>query len=98
MNPRKDESHVLQIRHDLLHCLYIRLIRHSGLSEISLPLGGLLGQDMALVGLESHKFAGAGLLEALGGCSFCLNLGHSGILLLLNVGCKPTAPVTEYMP
>ena len=40
---------VLQIRQNLLHILYIRLIGHRRLSEISLGLSRLLGQDMALI-------------------------------------------------
>ena len=41
-----------EIRHDLLHVLYVGLVKNRGLTQISLPLGGLLGQDVALISFE----------------------------------------------
>ena len=71
----------LQIRHDLLHCLDVGSVCQNRLSELSLPLGALLGQDVALIGFKSHKFAGACQFEALCSCSLSFHLGHSIYLL-----------------
>ena len=71
----------LQIRHNLLHCLYVGLVCQNRLPESSLPLGGLLGQNVTLIGFESHKFAGACHFEALRSSSLCFRLGHSCYLL-----------------
>ena len=57
-----DES---EIRHNLLHVLDVGLVKNRGLTQISLPLGGLLGQDVALISFEPLDLAGAGHFETL---------------------------------
>ena len=47
-----DES---EIRHNLLHVLDVGLVKNRGLTQISLPLGGLLGQDVALISFGAYK-------------------------------------------
>ncbi len=56
----------LQIRADLLHVCYIGLIGHNGLPEIPLILSGLLGKDVAPVGLIPLKLACSRNFKTLG--------------------------------
>src|SRR5688572_3416195 len=48
------------------------------LPEVALPLGRLLGEDVALVGVAALVLAGSGLPEALGRRPIGLDLGHWG--------------------
>src|SRR5690606_36214342 len=50
------------------------------LPQVALPLGRLLGEDVALVGVAALVLAGSGLPEALGRRPIGLDLGHWGIL------------------
>src|SRR4249919_2131171 len=49
------------------------------LPEVALPLGRLLGEDVALVGVAALVLAGSGLPEALGRRPIGLDLGHWGV-------------------
>ena len=42
------------------------LVQSDLAAQLTLTLGGLLGQDVALVALHVHELAGASLTEALG--------------------------------
>jgi len=75
-----DES---EIRHNLLHVLDVGLVKNRGLTQISLPLGGLLGQDVALISFEPLDLAGAGHFETLSRGSFGLHLRHIIFLLVI---------------
>lgn len=75
-----DES---EIRHNLLHVLDVGLVKNRGLTQISLPLGGLLGQDVALISFEPLDLAGAGHFETLSSGSFGLHLRHLVFLLVI---------------
>jgi len=66
----------LQIGQDLLHILYVGSVGHCCLTEISLSLGALLGQNMTLISLVSLKLSCACSLEALCCSTACLHLGH----------------------
>src|SRR5690606_2213659 len=46
------------------------------LPQVALPLGRLLGEDVALVGVAALVLAGSGLPEALGRRPIGLDLGH----------------------
>src|SRR3546814_16239874 len=50
------------------------------LPQVALPLGRLLGEDVALVGVAAFVLAGSGLPEALGRRPLGLDLGHWGVL------------------
>src|SRR3546814_10859512 len=50
------------------------------LPQVALPLGRLLGEDVALVGVAALVLAGSGLPEALGRRPIGLDLGHWGVL------------------
>src|SRR5688572_15260750 len=50
------------------------------LPEVALPLGRLLGEDVALVGVAALELAGSGLPEALGRRPIGLDLGHWNVL------------------
>src|SRR3546814_5729090 len=50
------------------------------LPEITLPLGRLLGEDVAAVGVACLVLAGSGLPEALGRAPMRLDLGHCVVL------------------
>ena len=52
-------------------------------TAISLPLGGLLGQDVALISFEPLDLAGAGHFETLSRGSFGLHLRHIIFLLVI---------------
>jgi hypothetical protein len=51
-----------------------------GRTQLALPLGAFLGQDMATMRLASLEAAGYRLLEALGRASICFDLGHCFLL------------------
>src|SRR5690554_2281612 len=51
------------------------------LSEVALPLGRHLGEDVAAVGVARLVLAGSGLPEALGRAPMGLDLGHFGVLV-----------------
>ena len=55
----------LFIRHQALHLAYIRLVRHSGLTQASLALGGLLVQDVGFIGVGADDLSILRKLEAL---------------------------------
>ncbi len=68
------------------------------LTETTLTLGGLLGQDVALVGLGAHKLAGTGAAETLLGAAVGLHLRHELLLCRLQtlfLGCCLVALVIE---
>src|SRR6478672_10862027 len=50
------------------------------LPEVALPLGRLLGEDVALVGVAALVLAGSSLPEALGRRPIGLDLGHWDVL------------------
>src|SRR5690606_35864093 len=50
------------------------------LPEVALPLGRLLGEDVAAVGVARLVLAGSGLPEALGRAPMRLDLGHCDVL------------------
>src|SRR5690606_23854599 len=50
------------------------------LPEVALPLGRLLGEDVAAVGVACLVLAGSGLPEALGRAPMRLDLGHCDVL------------------
>src|SRR5690606_32712286 len=50
------------------------------LPQVALPLGRLLGEDVALVGVAALVLAGSGLPEALGRRPIGLDLGHCDVL------------------
>jgi hypothetical protein len=66
----------LHIGQDTLDPLEIGGVNKPGLSQISLPLGALLGEDMAGKGLAADNLAGARTLEPLGSPSVCFHLRH----------------------
>jgi hypothetical protein len=53
-----------------------------GRTKVTLTLGRLLGEDVALVGVASLVLAGSGLPEALGRARWVLILGIAGSLRL----------------
>src|SRR5690606_1919619 len=48
------------------------------LPQVALPLGRLLGEDVAAVGVAGLELAGRGLAESLGRTAMGLDLGHCG--------------------
>ena len=46
------------------------------MAEVTLTLLAFLGQDVALVSLGAHDFAGSGDAEALGAATMGFHLGH----------------------
>ncbi|MNF06628.1 hypothetical protein D3C80_2066220 [compost metagenome] len=50
------------------------------LPQVALPLGRLLGEDVALVGVAALVLAGSSLPEALGCRPIGLDLGHCDVL------------------
>src|SRR5690606_29999623 len=49
------------------------------LPQVALPLGRLLGEDVAAVGVAGLELAGRGLAESLGRTAMGLDLGHCGM-------------------
>src|SRR5690606_23448350 len=62
------------------------------LPQVALPLGRLLGEDVALVGVAALVLAGSGLPEALGRRPIGLDLGHWGSLRNLELAEAPVLP------
>src|SRR5690606_24173024 len=56
------------------------------LPQVALPLGRLLGEDVALVGVAALVLAGSGLPEALGRRPIGLDLGHWCVLAKSRTG------------
>src|SRR3546814_3140272 len=71
------------------------------LPEVTLPLGRLLGEDVAAVGVACLVLVGSGLPEALGRAPMRLDLGHcvvlEGFLLLARRSEEHTSELQSLM-
>jgi hypothetical protein len=88
----------LQIGQQTFDPLEIGGVYNSGLSQISFPLGALLGEDMAGKGLAADNLAGAGALEPLGSPSVCFHLWHGVLSLFHNFAGLAAPGCTLYVP
>lgn len=69
-------SYGLAVGEHPFHGLHVGCIKYLGKPERPFTLGGLLGQDMAAVGLVEFDFAGTGHFKALCSGSACFDFGH----------------------
>ena len=59
----------------------LQAVLYTGSAQVSLTLGGLLVQDVRLVGMATDRLAGLAQLETLLRTAVRLNLRHSFVLL-----------------
>src|ERR1035437_2213239 len=69
-------SSLLQVGGDALDRAHVGRVDLAGSAEGALPLGRLLLEDVALVGVPADDLAGAGHAEPLGGAFMSLDLWH----------------------
>jgi hypothetical protein len=67
---------VLPVGEHALDSLYVGGVKDLSKPERPLTLGGLLGQNVAAVGLVEFDFAGTGHFKALCSGSACFDFGH----------------------
>src|SRR5205085_9685227 len=65
-----------RVRQDVADRCRIGVVHRAAAAHLALPLGGLLGKDVALVGACALDAAAAAHLEARGGAALGLHLGH----------------------
>lgn len=95
MNPKGGVvslSNGLPVGEHPFYSLHVGCIKHLSNPERPLTLGGLLGQDMAAVGLVEFDLAGTGNFKALCSGSDCLNLGHGKNLFSFQWNDKQKSP------
>ena len=84
-------ARTLPVGEHTLDSLHVASVKHLSQTKRPLALGGLLGQDVARVGLVELELAGTGFFEALCSSSVCLNLRHGVKNLFRFVGTTPLA-------
>src|SRR3954471_9201647 len=74
-----------RVRQHAAHCLQVGEVHRAALAHLALPLGRLLGEDVALVGAAPLDAAARADGEALRSAPFRLHLGHDYSLLCFSL-------------
>src|SRR6187401_1848161 len=75
------------VRHHPLQLGGVGFRHDDGAAHFALPAGRLARQDMALERASPQELASPGLLEALGGATVALQLGHDLLRTFINGPC-----------